>query len=160
VAESVIRNVSCPVLTIGPNLHERFLNIKSLDIVLVATDLTAHSLSVIPFLVSITAEFRSNVQFLHVLPEKERSNVKLVAAAQSRMEKLCRPYFSARTLLGSGVEFGDPAKNILATAAVRDADLIAIGVRPGGRFVTHLHESVGFQIIAKATCPVLTVKHA
>ena len=160
VAESLLRDVSCPVLTVGPNLDQRFLTAKRVDEVLVPTDLSGHSLAVIPYLTAITAEFRSNVRFLHVLPEKSRNDLRAIARAEDTISMLCNCYFSPRALTGCEVEFGEVADKILAAAKERRTDLIAMGVRPGGRFTTHLRANVGYQVIAQATCPVLTVKHS
>ncbi|HEV2113188.1 MAG TPA: universal stress protein, partial [Terriglobales bacterium] len=160
VAETLIREVSCPVLTVGPNLEDRFLHADGLREVLVPTDLSAHSLAVIPYLIAITAEFQSNVHFLHVMPKESQADLRAIAAAQERIEKLCNCYFSPRALTWCGVEFGEAADRILAAAEDHTADLIAMGVRPGGRFISHLRSGVGYRVIANASCPVLTVKHA
>jgi len=160
VAENLIREVPCPVLTVGPNLEGRFLHANDLKEVLVPTDLSPHSLAVIPYLVAITAEFRANVHFLHVMPKESQADLRATAAVQERIEKLCNCYFSPRALTWSGVEFGDAAERILAAAGNQSADLIAMGVKPVGRFMTQLRTSLGYKIIASANCPVLTVKHA
>jgi len=160
VAESLIRDVPCPVLTMGPSLQQRFLEENRLADVLVPTDLSAHSLAVIPYLTAVTAEFHSNVHFLHVMSEEPAEGLPAITKVQEKMERHCGCHFSPRTMTSCGVEFGDVATQVLAAAHLRHSDLIAMGVRPGGRFVTHLKANVGYQIIANAPCPVLTVKHA
>ena len=58
------------------------------------------------------------------------------------------------------LEFGDSAKCILKAASEREADLIVLGARSAKDVIgtTHLPWSTAHQVIAHATCPVLTVR--
>ena len=59
------------------------------------------------------------------------------------------------------IENGDAAEKILEVAGRRHADLIVLGVRgekglPGA--ATHLGGALAHKIVARANCPVLTVR--
>ena len=59
--------------------------------------------------------------------------------------------------VASEVFVGDPAEQILACAASRQADLIALGSRGHGRIVGLLVGSVTQKVVARAQCAVLVV---
>jgi nucleotide-binding universal stress UspA family protein len=161
VAEALIREVPCPVLTVGPNLEPRFKNINRLAQVLLPTDLSAHARDVVPYLVPIAAEFHSSVQVLHVLPKGAKDDLRAIAAAQDKMNCEYVQQFSPRTQVASEVEFGgawDVTDAVLETAQSQRVDLIAMAVRPAGLMGTHFRSTVSYNIIANAPCPVLTIK--
>ena len=54
------------------------------------------------------------------------------------------------------MEFGSASECIVNTAAEREADLIVLGAHPADG-TTHLPWSTVHQVVARATCPVLTV---
>ena len=59
------------------------------------------------------------------------------------------------------VEYGDPATSILRAAKDRGADLIVLGVHPGGLELTqkiHLERATAHKVIVHSTCPVLTAR--
>jgi nucleotide-binding universal stress UspA family protein len=54
--------------------------------------------------------------------------------------------------------FGDPAREIIATAEDRNADLIVVGSRGHGRLAGLLLSSVAHKLVSHAPCPVLVVR--
>ena len=57
------------------------------------------------------------------------------------------------------LEFGSPADCILKVACDREADMIVLGARASAELgSTHLPWSIAHHVIAKAHCPVLTVR--
>lgn len=163
VAEEIFRSVSCPVLTVGPHssaLHGQFRKI------LYATDFSPSCQSAVAYAVSLAQEFQARLTLLHVIPKPEPGD--LVSAADVRTssdlllrklvpleaEAWCKPeYF---------VDQGDPPEMILEFAALRQADLIVLGVqreRGVSGAATHLPIATAHKIVSHASCPVLTVRH-
>ena len=55
------------------------------------------------------------------------------------------------------IAFGAPAESILALAEKVKADLIVMGPRKHSFWLTHVKRGVTLEVLAQATCPVLTV---
>jgi nucleotide-binding universal stress UspA family protein len=55
------------------------------------------------------------------------------------------------------VEHGDAAAGILDLAERKQADLIVLGARKAEFWFNHIEGSVTFELLAQATCPVMTV---
>ena len=59
------------------------------------------------------------------------------------------------------VEFDHPVAAITAFANARKADAIVLGIRGGGelsRAATHIPWTIAHRVIAKAKCPVMTIR--
>lgn len=164
-AEEIFRKATCPVLTVGPYVPhhpERRLAMKEM---LFATDFSTESLAALPLVVSLAQEHLSNLTLLNVAGKPEVGE--LVHAGQYSESTLRR----LRALVPAGaelwcepkcrVEQGAEAEKILEVAIALGADLIVLGVRAprgGVGAATHLLQSVAHQVVARAECPVLTVR--
>jgi nucleotide-binding universal stress UspA family protein len=165
VAEEVFRNVSCPVLTVGPHAELPQPN-GELREILFATDFSPESQGAATIALSLAQEFQARLVLLHVVvPGKPYEMVSWSDVRDSAKELLhklvpeeaeawCKPeYF---------VERGDPAERILDLAKLRCTDLIVLGVQqekgvPGA--ATHLPTAIAHKVVSSATCPVLTIRH-
>jgi nucleotide-binding universal stress UspA family protein len=161
VAEGLIRQAHCPVLTVGPHVGKRFCDPHTLKNILVPTDMSQDSKAVLPYVMSLAAEFAAQVHFLHVLPAEIASNPQareLFDPLKKKMEReLCgdvTPSCHAEFL----VDFGDEAESIAAMARETKCDLIAMGARSGFWAASNIRNSVIYKTIANADCPVLTVR--
>ncbi|HET9802466.1 MAG TPA: universal stress protein, partial [Candidatus Acidoferrum sp.] len=114
---------------------------------------------------SLAQEFQARLTLLHVVSEPkagelvgwfdvQESAKKLLAnLVPAEAEAWCKPEFF--------VERGDPAERILDLANLRDVDLIVVGAQPESGVpgaATHLPISIAHKIVARANCPVLTVR--
>jgi nucleotide-binding universal stress UspA family protein len=88
----------------------------------------------------------------------------VITSVLRRLQKLVPPEAEPWCKAECKVEFGQlyapPAERILESARDRNADLIALGVRPVQGdlgVVTHLASTTA-QILTQANCPVLTVR--
>jgi nucleotide-binding universal stress UspA family protein len=161
VAEEIFRGVACPVVVLGPNAR-LFRRRKVLRIVF-ATDLEPHSLAAVPQLSKIRNSFSLEVSVIRAVhpdikSRSERSRIrmetrlKVETAIPSRLRKHIKQIH---------VEFDHPVKAITAFATARKADAIVMGIRSGGelsRAATHIPWTVAHRVIAKAKCPVLTIR--
>ena len=151
-AEALYRQISIPVLTVGPHVHVRKEAFAS---ILFPTDLNPHSLRAAQYAVSIAEESNAKLTLLHVANKEEGSE----DAAISKMEQLvsddaaswCTPEFR---IFG-----GHPTDTILATAGEMNADLIVLGVTHHRPLADHNNWSIASKVVTHADCPVLTVRN-
>jgi nucleotide-binding universal stress UspA family protein len=158
-AEQIFRRASCPVLTVGPHVtphHE----LASFQRIIFATDFSAGSLKALPYALSFAEENQAELILLHAIPLVPLQHQESVAArAYTRLDELlptdasdwCRPEHVVR--------FEFPAEGILTLAEGRRADLIVMGVHKGAPPASaHLPWAIAYDVVCRATCPVLTVR--
>ena len=166
VAEEIFRRASVPVLTIGPAVRKGVHNGGRFHRVLFATDFTPEAEKSAPYAVSMAEEHEAKLLLLHVMrnPDPKATEKKAQDSVANVMHQLyeivpqaaelwCRPEATVR--------FGNPADRILEAAKEHDADLIVLGVRDAGGHLgaaTHLERTTAHKVVARATCPVLTVR--
>jgi nucleotide-binding universal stress UspA family protein len=158
VAEEIFRLVPCPVLTIGPNTRGKIPQEVRLENILFATDLTSSSLQALPCALNLARLYHAPMTVLHVVHSAAE-----VGKAKLRLKKLVpqESLGELETALEPKVETGAPAKAILRTATAMNSDLIVLGVRHGGswdRLATHAPGPIAYNVIAQASCPVLTLR--
>jgi nucleotide-binding universal stress UspA family protein len=164
VTEEVFRNVSCPVLTVGPHTPASGRRPETISNILFATALTPKSMAAASYAISLVHEYRSHLTLLHVIedrkgcelvqwPELERASIHLLQGIV--------PPGATTTAPAYIVKHGDPAERILEVANQRNADLIVLGAHrahgvPGA--ATHLPMAIAHKIVVQAGCAVLTVR--
>lgn len=172
VAEEILHQAPCPVLTIGPRacggLKQEFLpdgkdltpeEIEFREIVF-ATDFSPESVAAAEFAISVAEEFQARLSLLHVIEEHDRDQPAPTEWALERLERLIPTDAALWCKPGTVIKFGSPAECILKAAAERNADLIVLGVRPTAHLgiETHLTRGITHNIVAHACCPVLTIR--
>jgi nucleotide-binding universal stress UspA family protein len=165
VAEDVVRQAACPVLTVGPHspseppLEGRFREI------LYATDFSEESLAAAPYAISLMQEHQAHLTLLHVIEKPNFGDWTrpdaLEASAVQQMQNLVHAIAELSREPRYTVREGKPAEAILEVAKKQKSNLIVLGVRkpegiPGG--ASHLPLAVAHKVIAHAACPVLTVR--
>jgi nucleotide-binding universal stress UspA family protein len=152
-AEALFRNISIPVLTIGPHVHGPAAGFSS---ILLPTDLGPGSLRATQYAVSLAEEWNATVTLLHVTSKSEGAGAHEAAIAQ--MQQLvpedaamwCKPVFRTAS--------GDLSEAILSIAGQTGAGVIVLGVTHARLLSDHAHWSVASKIVRFAECPVLTVR--
>ena len=162
VAEDVFRNVSCPVLTVGPDVKpcgEKGLNIQR---VLVATHFEKNSSA--PLCAALLCnEFHAELTALHVAEERKDAADARSSKELDLIERL-RSLVPAEANLWCKPEcrltHGSPSHGILDAARELQSDLIVLGARhpEPARINSHLPWATAARVIAEAHCPVLTVR--
>ena len=159
VAEDVFRNVSCPVLTVGPDVkacNARELNIKK---VLLATHFEKNSTAPL-FAALLCNEFRAELTALHVAEEHRTPG----AANDDDLTRQLLSVVPAEACLWRKPEcelrYGLPSAKILEVARELRSDLIVLGARhpEPAKINSHLPWATAARVVAEAQCPVLTVR--
>lgn len=161
VAESLIHNAACPVLTIGPRVFRRPTLEASLKHIIYAADFSAEAAHAAPYALSFAQEYGAKITLVHVLPPEMRSNAdreRLLVHFREELQTLvpvdaqnwCEPEFV--------LEYGSSVEAIVELAEQRTADLIVMGTRKSNAGVlTYFKSGVAYHVMCRAECPVLTV---
>ena len=165
VAEEAFRTAECPVLTVGPHVVTPPKELVELHNILYATNFSEVSSTAAPYAISLAQEHQAQLALLHVLHHLQDSNLKapensaasllhrLHALVPAEAELWCHPKCY--------VEYGPPTDRILEFAKTHQSGLIVLGVRPVKKHLTatsHFVETMTYQIVTQAPCPVLTVR--
>lgn len=160
VAEEVFRHADCPVLTVGHKVISKATHAAAADLnrILYATDFSPESLAAAPYAISMAKEHRAELILVHAIEKPEPGEVN--SAYQTLREVI--PLGTWLALKPKYIiEQGTPEAVILDVAAKQNADLIIIGVRSARgplKVVTHFVPSIAYEVVAKAQCPVLTIR--
>jgi nucleotide-binding universal stress UspA family protein len=161
LAEELFRTLSIPVLTVGPRLHPRFAHLETIKCILYPTDLSAESRAALPYVASLAAEYRARVVVMHVLPQpgsSDESVLEIATRVRGQMRSLFCREIDPRCQVELMVDFGDAPERILHAAHECHADLMAFGVHRAGEASTHFRNTVAYQLVLQADCPVLTCR--
>lgn len=160
-AEYLIRNARCPILTIGPNAKQPAEGPIKLERIVFATDFTEASNRAGGVALAFAQAEAAHLWICHVMNSKQSVSAlpnSIERDFRSELERLipreaydwCRP--------GSATQNGNAARAILELAERVKADLIVMGARGRSFWLSHLHRGVTQDVLAEATCPVLTVR--
>lgn len=161
VAEEILRQAPCPVLTVGPHVVTGPDKAAAMHDILYATDLSTDFPAAAPYAVSLADENQARLTLLYVIDSRKTRETEVPPnVAVNKVEKLhklvsqdaalwCEPRYI--------VEQGVPAEKILHTANSLGADLIVLGAQPATWMATHLNAGTVQKVVAGAKCPVLTV---
>jgi len=162
VAEEIFRTVPCPVLTVGPHSDPAKANIRE---ILFATDFASEAPAAAAYAISLAQEFQARLTMLHVVPEPKPGDLvswsNVQESSKNLLHKLVPPGAEAWCKPEYFVERGDPGQRILDLANVRAVDLIILGAQPETGVpgaATHLPIATAHKVVARANCPVLTVR--
>ena len=166
VAEEIFRQVSCPVLTVGPNSPLRLAPDGPLRKILYATDLGADSHLTASYAVSLAQEFQASLTLAHAVANAQTGDLVTVAQLENHYRDLLHSLVPPEAETWCKVEYvvqhGEVADIILALARERNVDLIVLGVHPEKGFpgaATHLPIATAHKVVSHAHCPVLTIRH-
>lgn len=172
VTEKLLRRAPCPVLTVPPHAPERAPRV-SLKQILCPVDFSPASLQALGFALDLARQSGGRVTLLHViewLPDEdprtyEHFNVPefrrhLADEARQRLGTLVPAAARAAVEIEEVVATGRAYREVLASAAERETDLIVMGSQGRGAVSLALFGSTTQQVVRAAECPVLTVRGA
>jgi nucleotide-binding universal stress UspA family protein len=167
VAEKVVRNALCPVITVPPHAETR--SHPPFRTILCPVEFSDSSLHAVPLAMAFAKEGDSRLTLLHIVqgaavtetvPPGALSGPPPVSASeaesQARLRELLPPDAGDWCTPLVQVVHGAPGDEILRCAAVMQADLIVMGVRKRSGFDQALFGSTTNQVLRGATCPVMT----
>lgn len=159
-AEEILRRATCPVLTVGPNVESPKSEPLVFKSIVFGTDFSVESAKAAALALSFAQDSGAHLYFCHVMapyPGWQREAPIVDVMFQAALEKLVPnssyDWCSPECVL----EHGDAAKGILAVAERVHADLIVLAPRKASFWLNHVEHGTTPNLLAKATCPVLTV---
>ena len=168
--EKVLRKAGCPVLTVPP--HARTTSALPFKRILCPIDFSDSSLAALEFAFSLAQEGDAELTILHVfdrLAEDEPLTNRPISVPEYRLEVeadfLARLHAlvpdSVRTWCrpNTRIAHGKAYREILGIATEDRADLIVMGVHGRNALDLMLFGSTTNQVVRRATCPVLTLRH-
>jgi nucleotide-binding universal stress UspA family protein len=166
VAEEIFRQVSCPVLTVGPHVSSALVPDGGPRKILYATDFSQESQLAASYAASLAQEFQASLTLTHALGNPAVGELVNTAQLENHYLEQLRGLVSPEAEAWCKVEYvvkeGKPADRILEVAKERNVDLIILGVRPETGFPgasTHLPITTAHKVVSHANCPVLTIRH-
>ena len=162
VAEQILRQAPCPVLTVSPHVNLWSDEYAKMREILYTTDLVADFPIAAPYAVSLAQENQAHLVLLHVIEDAKAGDLvdspEVVDVKERKLQQLvsqqaglwCDPTYI--------VEQGPAAEKILDVAKRRHTDLIVLGARPAKGLATHLNIGTVHKVVSQATCPVLTIR--
>ena len=158
VAEEIIRDAPCPVLTVGTKAAG--MTAPDIQSILCAIDFSQESLHASEYAFFLAQEHKAHLTLLHVVGD----SMDPASPAVQRLSQALRERISLHAELFHEPEIaisgGPVADRILEFAAERSANLIVMGVRGVGAFVSQVSRfgSIAHEVISRSPCPVLTAK--
>jgi nucleotide-binding universal stress UspA family protein len=161
-AEKILLSSTCPTLTVGAHVLGGVDLIPRIEEILYFSDFTPEAASAAPYALFLGKEFHVPVDICQLEPEILGNNLQLRA---DLAEEYCK---TMRNVLGDThnqwnhpsfqLEHGMEIDQIIDRAQSQHAGLIVLGVRHPSHLGLHLRTSFAYQLLAKATCPVLSVR--
>jgi len=163
VAEQVLRSVTLPVFTVGPEAHLRTEDNSRQRTVLFATALGEGHRASAALACQIATNQHARLVMLHVLPpidgrkDTEAPNI-LYSTIQYEMRHLAKTVNLGHcTDVEIKIVYGNPAIEILAEAKGLQAGLIVIGAARSSMLDSVTRDRTVCRVLAHARCPVLTL---
>ena len=177
VIEEICRSVTCPILTVGPEIAGQEQTDGETGWaraeggtpaagradspyrrILFPTNLSELSEKTVPYIAMLAQKFGSYVTVLHILPNDEASTADELTQNDYVRNAMIKQFAE---LVPFKTEFvvarGNTAETVLRVAREKQAGLIAMAIRNAFR-PGILRERTAYRIIAGAHCPVLTVR--
>ena len=159
-AEQLIRNAKCPVLTVGPNAKRPGHAPLVFQTIVYATDFSAEAAKAAVYALSFAQDSGAHLYFCYVLGLQTATSWKtefVDGVFQSALKRMIPESSYDWCSPECVVEHGDAAKAILELATRVQADLIVLGARKASFWLTYIERGLTPDLLAQATCPVMTV---
>jgi nucleotide-binding universal stress UspA family protein len=164
VAEQIVRQAPCPVLTVGPHVSLEPEKAARMHEILFATDLVATMPAAAPYAVSLAQENQAHLLLLHVMRNPHTGDLarphEIAKALEHKLRQLVPDEASLWCEPACIIEQGEPAEKIIEVANRLHADVVVLGAHPDNSLfgAAHLNAGVVHKVMLQANCPVLTVR--
>jgi len=162
VAEEVFRQADCAVLTVGPHNWKEVPHEVDLENIVFATDFGPGAARAAQYAFSLAQEHGARLTVLHVIEEAakytQQAEAKLHEVNIAQLKEFMPPESENWCkVVNFRVAFGPAVEGILNEARKTHADLIIMGAKTRRTLAGHV-PTIAYNVVAKAECPVLTVR--
>jgi nucleotide-binding universal stress UspA family protein len=159
-AESVFRNATCPILTVGPRLRKPSRDVNLRPIVF-ATDFQEPAVQAANCAVALANMHHAPLHCVHVLPTimgNQSENPAVLSIMTKGLRELTHDASMCEIAPVFRVLYGREVSHpVVEYAREHDAQTIVLGVRRKMRVVSHLPPQITYRIMMDASCPVMTI---
>jgi nucleotide-binding universal stress UspA family protein len=157
-AEEVLRQASCPVVTVGPHVSCDAGMDCGFRRLLYATDFSEASLAAAPVIGMLRKQRLSSLRVLHVSANPDLRGF----SEDKNFDTVRKALDGSPERAGGDTEYvtlhGKDVSHAITNEAERyPADLVVLGVQRASAYAARLTPKIAFQVIAAAPCPVLTI---
>jgi nucleotide-binding universal stress UspA family protein len=159
--ERILLAATCPTLTVGPHVMSGVDLKLHLEKVLYFSDFTPEAAAAAPYALMLGDAFGVPVDLCQLLPIAAEGNPRLREELAkdycTTMKRVLNTEDSNWCLSAYQLDRSVAIDQILERAETQTAGIIVLGVKIKSHLGRHLHTSFAYQLLAKATCPVLTI---
>jgi nucleotide-binding universal stress UspA family protein len=160
--ERILLATTCPVLTIGAHV----LAGVDLDLhfpkILYFSDLSPEAVAAAPYAAFFGREFNAPIEVCQLLPDgadaDDDSTRELIDTYCAEIKDALGEARTDWCLPSVQLQRGMAVTQLIERAQSQHAGLIVLGVHTETHFGRHLHTSYAYRLLARATCPVLSVR--
>lgn len=159
--EKILLSAPCPTLTVGSHALagvDLFLHPKE---ILYFSDFSQEAVAAAPYALLLGKEFHVPVDVCQLLPEAAEEDPglrkKLAGEYCQTMRQVIPEPHSDWCLPAFHLDHGMEIDEIVRRAQTQLAALIVLGVRKRSHFGLHAQTRFAYQLVASASCPVLTI---
>lgn len=160
-ADRILRAADGPTLVVGPHVPELVEDAAPIRRVLYATDLSPAAVRSATYAVGIAEEFGADLEALHVVHAQEMSDPyklsEIRKAFHAALEGAIPRYAEGLFEPKESIEAGSAHTRILEHVQRFKVDLLVLSVRKSEHTWLRERLSAAFNIIAQASCPVITI---
>jgi nucleotide-binding universal stress UspA family protein len=160
--EKILLSANCPVLTVGAHVLSGVDLDLQLGEVMYFSDLSPQAAAAAPYAAFFGQQFHAPVEIFQLLPEGANEDD---PATQQLLQSYCD---SMKAALGDPdsdwcrpghhLQRGTATAQMIERAQSQHTGLIVLGVHAESHFGMRLHTSFAYRLLARATCPVLSVR--
>jgi nucleotide-binding universal stress UspA family protein len=160
-AEKILLSAPCPALTVGRHVMAGIdleLNFRR---ILLVSDMSQESVGAALYADSLGQDLGIPIELIHVPTDIAEMNSE---STQAAIEKYCaglrcQPRFSDHTWSDPAYHLKRlaPALEIIQRAIICADSLLILGVHKESGWKRHLHASFAFELVARSSCPVLSL---
>jgi nucleotide-binding universal stress UspA family protein len=159
--ETILLAATCPTLTVGPHVMSGIDLTLHLEEVLYLSDFTPEAAAAAPYALFFGHSFGVPVDVCQLLPVIAENNPRLrdeIAEDYcATMKRVLNSEESDWCLSAYQLDRSIAIDQIIDRAKKQTAGIIVLGAQIESHLGRHLHTSFAYQLLAKATCPVLTI---
>jgi nucleotide-binding universal stress UspA family protein len=159
--EKILLGATCPTLTVGPHVMTGIDVHLHLEEVIYLSDFTPDAAMAAPYALWLGESFGVPVDVCQLLPliAEDNPGLKKEIAGNycAMMKRILNTNDSEWCLSGYQLDRSCAIDQILDRAKSQTAGIIVLGIKVESHLGRHLHTSFAYQLLAKATCPILTV---
>jgi nucleotide-binding universal stress UspA family protein len=160
--EKILLSAQCPTLSVGAHVLSGVSLQLHFDKIIYLSDFTPEAAAAAPYAVFLGQEFDAPIEVCQLLPVIAENNQPLQVELA---DEYCK---SMKAALGESspdwcvpafhLERGMEVDQLIELAQRQHAGVIVLGVRTESQLGRHLHTSFAYHLLARASCPVLSVR--